>query len=176
LAFTKQEKKALVETYEKWLKESKAAFVLSYQKMAMKDIDALRAQARETGGEFHVVKNTLMNIALKSAGFEDTGLFDQSSMVAVAFEDALAMAKIIDKAGSTDIFAIKGGYMDGSPLSAAEVQMLAKLPAMPQMRAQLLALISTPATQLVRTIKEPARMIAAVLKSYSEKSPAEAVG
>jgi large subunit ribosomal protein L10 len=97
-------------------------------------------------------------------------------MVAVAFEDALAMAKIIDKAGSTDIFAIKGGYMDGSPLSAAEVQMLAKLPAMPQMRAQLLALISTPATQLVRTIKEPARMIAAVLKSYSEKSPAEAVG
>jgi large subunit ribosomal protein L10 len=176
LAFTKQEKKALVETYEKWLKESKAAYVLSYQKMTMKDIDALRAQARETGGEFHVVKNTLMNLALQSAGFEDTGLFDQSSMLAIAFEDAPSMAKIIDKASSTDSFAIKGGYLDGAPLTAAEVQMLAKLPAMPQMRAQLLALISTPATQLVRTIKEPARMIAAVLKSFSEKSPAEAAG
>jgi len=44
LAFTKEEKKQLVETYEKWLKESKAAYVLSYQKMAMKDIDALRAK------------------------------------------------------------------------------------------------------------------------------------
>lgn len=176
MAFTKQEKKALVETYEKWLKESKAAFVLSYQKMTMKDIDALRAQARETGGEFHVVKNTLMNLALQSAGFEDTGLFDQSSMLAIAFEDAPSMAKIIDKASSTDSFAIKGGYLDGAPLTAAEVQTLAKLPAMPQMRAQLLALISTPATQLVRTIKEPARMIAAVLKSYSEKNPAEAAG
>ena len=138
MAFTKQEKKALVETYEKWLKESKAAFVLSYQKMTMKDIDALRAQARETGGEFHVVKNTLMNLALQSAGFEDTGLFDQSSMLAIAFEDAPSMAKIIDKASSTDSFAIKGGYLDGAPLTAAEVQTLAKLPAMPQMRAQLL--------------------------------------
>ena len=144
--------------------------------MAMKDIDALRAHAREIGGEFHVVKNTLMNIALKNAGFEDTGLFVKSSMVAVAFEDAPSMAKIVDKAGSSDLFEIKGGYLDGAPVAAGDIQMLAKLPAMPQMRAQLLALILTPATQLVRTIKEPARMVAAVLKSYSEKSPAEAAG
>ena len=176
MAFTKEEKKELVETYEKWLKESKAAYVLTYHKMAMKDIDALRAEAREIGGEFHVVKNTLMNIALSNAGFEDAGLFDKSSMLAVAFEDAPSMAKIVDKASSSDIFAIKGGYLDGAPVSASEVQTLAKLPALPQMRAQLLALISTPATQLVRTIKEPARMVAAVLKSYSEKSTAEAAG
>ncbi len=176
MAFTKEEKKELVETYEKWLKESKAAYVLSYHKMAMKDIDVLRAEAREIGGEFHVVKNTLMNLALANAGFENTGIFDESSMLAVAFDDAPAMAKIVDKAGSTDIFAIKGGYLDGAPVNAGEIQTLAKLPALPQMRAQLLALISTPATQLVRTIKEPARMVAAVLKAYSEKSPAEAAG
>jgi large subunit ribosomal protein L10 len=176
LAFTKEEKKELVATYEKWLKESKAAYVLSYQKMAMKDIDALRAEAREIGGEFHVVKNTLMNLALQNAGFKDTGLFDKSSMLAVAFEDAPSMAKIVDKASSTDIFTIKGGYLDGEPVSDSQILTLAKLPALPQMRAQLLALISTPATQLVRTLKEPARMIAAVLKSYSEKSPAEAAG
>ena len=176
MAFTKEEKKQLVETYEKWLKESKAAYVLSYQKMAMKDIDTLRAEAREIGGEFHVVKNTLMNIALTNAGYEDTGLFDQASMVAFAFDDAPSLAKIVDKASASDIFAIKGGYLDGLPVNAGEVQMLAKLPALPQMRAQLLALISTPATQLVRTIKEPARMVAAVLKSYSEKSQAQAAG
>lgn len=176
MAFTKDEKKALVETYEKWLKESKAAYVLSYHKMKMQDIDAVRAEAREIGGEFHVVKNTLMNIALKNTGFEDTGLFDKSSMLAIAFEDAPLLAKIVDKASATEIFEIKGGYMDGSPLNAGAIQTLAKLPAMPQMRAQLLALISTPATQLVRTIKEPARMIAAVVKAFSEKSPAQAAG
>ena len=69
MAFTKEEKKELVATYEKWLKESKATYVLSYHKMAMKDIDTLRSEARELGAEFHVVKNTLMNLALKNCGF-----------------------------------------------------------------------------------------------------------
>ena len=40
--------------------------MLSYQNMAMKDIDALRSEARDLGGELHVVKNTLMNLALKN--------------------------------------------------------------------------------------------------------------
>jgi large subunit ribosomal protein L10 len=176
LAFTKQEKQELVATYEKWLKECKAAYVLSYQNMAMKDIDALRSDARELGGELHVVKNTLMNLALKNTGFEDVGLFDKSSLVAFAFNDAASVAKVVDKASASDQYEIKGGYLDGAPLSAASVTMLAKLPALPQMRAQLLALIQTPATQLVRTLMEPARQVAAVVKAYSEKSPAQAAG
>jgi large subunit ribosomal protein L10 len=176
LAFTKQHKQELVTTYEKWLKDSKAVYVLSYQKMAMKDVDALRSEAREIGGEFHVVKNTLMNLALKNSGFEDVGLFDKSSLVAFAFSDAASIAKVVDKASASEQYEIKGGYLDGAPLSAASVTMLAKLPALPQMRAQLLALIQTPATQLVRTLMEPARQVAAVVKAYSEKSPAPAAG
>ncbi len=176
MAFTKQHKQELVATYEKWLKDSKAAYVLSYQKMAMKDIDALRSEARELGGEFHVVKNTLMNIAIKNCGFEDTGLFDNTSLVALAFTDAASVAKVVEKAGASDQFEIKGGYLDGAPVNAASVAMLAKLPALPQMRAQLLALIQTPATKLVRTLMEPARQVAAVVKAYSEKNPASAAG
>lgn len=176
MAFTKEEKKELVATYEKWLKDCKAAYVLSYHKMAMKDIDALRSEARDLGGELHVVKNTLMNLALKNCGFEDTGLFDKSSLVAFAFNDAASIAKVVDKASASDQYEIKGGYLDGAPVSAASVTMLAKLPALPQMRAQLLAFIQTPATQLVRTLMEPARQVAAVVKAYSEKIPAQAAG
>lgn len=176
MAFTKKEKEALIANYEKWLKESKAVYVMSYQKMRMKDIDALRSEAREIGGEFHVVKNTLMKIALKNCGFEDSSVFSDSSLVAFAFQDAPALAKIVDKASSTDLFAVKGGYMDGAILDAKSIIALSKLPPLPQMRAQLLALIQTPATQLVRTISEPARQVAAVVKAYSEKSPAPAAG
>jgi large subunit ribosomal protein L10 len=176
LAFTKKEKETLIANYEKWLKESKAVYVMSYQKMRMKDIDALRSEAREIGGELHVVKNTLMKIALKNCGFEDSGVFSDSSLVAFAFQDAPTLAKIVDKASSTDLFAVKGGYMDGAILDAKSVIALSKLPPLPQMRAQLLALIQTPATQLVRTISEPARQVAAVVKAYSEKSPAPAAG
>ncbi|MDO9545898.1 MAG: 50S ribosomal protein L10 [Pelolinea sp.] len=176
MAFTKQEKKDLVAGYEKWLKDSKAAYVMSYHKMSVKTIQNLRAEAREVGGELHVVKNTLMNIALENIGLENSGVFDKSSIVAFAFEDAPSMAKIIDKASSTDIFEIKGGYMDGAPIVTDQIKALAKLPPMPQMRAQLLALIQTPASQLVRTIAEPARQVAAVVKAYSEKNPAPVAG
>jgi large subunit ribosomal protein L10 len=157
--------------------ESKAAYVMSYHKMSVKDIQELRTEAREIGGELHVVKNTLMNLALDNISYENKGLFfDEASIVAFAFEDAPSLAKIINKASSTDIFTIKGGFMDGVPIEVDQIKVLAKLPPMPQMRAQLLALIQTPATQLVRTITEPARQVAAVVKAYSEKSPAPAAG
>jgi len=176
LAFTKQEKKELIDGYENWLKNSNAAFVMAYHKMSVKDIQDIRAEAREIGGELHVVKNTLVNIALKNIGFENQGIFDEASIVAFAFEDAPSLAKIIEKASKTDSFKIKGGFMDGAPIEIDQIVALAKLPPMPQMRAILLAMIQTPATQLVRTISEPARQIAAVVKAYSEKSPAPAAG
>lgn len=176
MAFTKQEKKELIASYEKWLKESNAAYVMTYSGMRKKDIDTMRAEAREIGGELHVVKNTLMKIALKNCGLDDGGLFSESSIMAFAFEDAPSMAKIVDKANSTDLFSIKGGYMDGALLDAQSILALSKLPPLPQMRAQLLALIQTPATQLVRTVSEPARQVAAVIKAFSEKTPAPAAG
>lgn len=176
MAFTKQEKKELVASYEKWLKDSNASYVMSYTGMRMKDINELRAEAREIGGELHVVKNTLMKIALENCGLEDGGYFTESSIMAFAFEDAPSMAKIVDKANSTEKFAIKGGYMDGALIDEQSILALSKLPPLPQMRAQLLALIQTPATQLVRTISEPARQVAAVIKAYSEKNPAPAAG
>lgn len=176
MAFTKDEKKELIANYEKWLRESHASYVMAFQNMSVQDIEALRAEARETNSEFHVVKNTLMNIALKNVGFENAGFFDEASIVAFAFENAPSMAKIVGKAASMEQFTIKGGYMDGSPIDANQIMALAKLPPLPQMRAQLLAMIMAPASQMARTIAEPARQVAAVLKAYSEKSPVEVTG
>ena len=52
---------------------------------------------------------------------------------------------------------------------------LADLPPMPVMRARLLGMLSAPASKLVRTLAEPARQMAAVLKAHSEK-PAPVAG
>jgi large subunit ribosomal protein L10 len=175
LAFTKEEKKALVEQYENWLKESHAIFVMSYSTMTMANINAVRLAAREIGGEVHVVKNTLMKIALKNAGYVDSDLFSESSIVGFAFQDVPGLAKILNKSAKDEnFFALKGGYLEKELIDAKQIVMLAELPSREQVRAQLLALINTPATKLVRTIQEPARGLAAVLKAYSEKQAAPA--
>ena len=74
------------------------------------------------------------------------------------------------KAGKAgDVFKIKGGYLDGKPLTAEQVIALADLPTMPVLRAKLLGLFSAPASKLVHTLAEPARQMAAVLKAHADQ-------
>jgi large subunit ribosomal protein L10 len=175
LAFTKQHKNKMVAQYVEWLRQSQGVFVLNYSKMTMKDIDTLRAKAREAGAELHVVKNTLMKLALDEVGIQDKAVFDGASLVGFAFSDAPALAKVLsDATVKSEIFAIKGGYLGNQPLTPAQVKALADLPPLPVMRAMLLGTISAPASKLVRTIAEPARGLAAVIKAYSEKGAAPA--
>lgn len=175
MAFTKQHKNKMVAQYVEWLRQSQGVFVLNYSKMTMKDIDTLRAKAREAGAELHVVKNTLMKLALDEVGIQDKAVFDGASLVGFAFSDAPALAKVLsDATVKSEIFAIKGGYLGNQPLTPAQVKALADLPPLPVMRAMLLGTISAPASKLVRTIAEPARGLAAVIKAYSEKGAAPA--
>ena len=174
MAFTKKHKAVLQKKYEKWLKNSQAVFVLEYTKMGMKSIDALRVKVRDAGGEIHVVKNTLMERAMKNAGIETKALVG-TCMYGFAINDIPAMAKVFgDITKNSEIFKLKGGYLSGRPISSVQVKSLADMPPLPVQRAKLLGMINTPASQIVRTLAEPARQLAYVIKSYSEKVPAEA--
>ncbi len=148
--------------------------MLQYSKMSMKDIDAIRAKAREVGAEMHVVKNTLFDIALGKFGVEAKEYLEQTSLVGFAFNDAPALAKVVNDAAKSDNFKVKGGLLGKRTLSASDIKSLADMPPLPVVRAQLLGVLSAPAAKLVRTINEPARGLAAVVKAYSEKNAAPA--
>ncbi len=175
MAFSKQQKNKMVAQYVDWLRQSQGVFVLNYSKMTMKDVDTLRAKAREAGAELHVVKNTLMKLALDEVGIQDKAVFDGATLVGFAFSDAPALAKVLsDATAKSEIFAIKGGYLGAQSMTPEQIKALAELPPLPVMRAMLLGTISAPASKLVRTLAEPARGLAAVIKAYSEKSGAPA--
>jgi large subunit ribosomal protein L10 len=174
LAFTKQEKVEILAGYEEKLKKSQAVFIVEYKKMTMKDIDALRAKVRDAGSEVHVCKNTLFSSAMKNTGFPETKLLEGTSLVGFALTDPPALAKIMsDAAKNAELYKVKGGFLGTNPITAVEVKALADLPPLPVMRAKLLGLIQTPASQLVRTLAEPARSVACVLQGYSEKGSAQ---
>lgn len=175
MAFSKQHKNALVAQYVEWIQKSQGMVVLTYTKMTMKDIDTLRHKVRETGSEIHVVKNTLIKLAMDEIGMQQKEVFEGLTMVGFAFEDIPALAKVLsDATAKSEIFAVKGGFLGKQAISAAQVKSLAELPPLPIMRAMLLGTISAPASKLVRTLAEPARGLAAVVKAYSEKGAAPA--
>jgi large subunit ribosomal protein L10 len=169
LAFTKKQKGDISAQYEKWVSESQAMFVLTYTKMNMKDIDAFRAKVRETGGEVHLVKNTLFDRTLSEKGFPKAAFLEKTSLVGFAFSDAPALAKVFsDATKGSDTIAVKGGFLGKELIDGKQVKVLADLPPLPVMRATLLGMLSTPATRLARTLNEPARSVAAVIKARSE--------
>ncbi len=156
--------------YEDWIRKSQAVIMIEYSKMGMKDINNLRSKIRESGCQVHVTKNTLLKLALEQAGYQDVKQEEGTTLCGFAFEDASALAKLIaDLSKNSEVFKIKGGFMDGKALTADQVKALASLPPLPVMRATLLGVISAPASKLVRTLAEPAREMAAVVKAYSEK-------
>lgn len=172
MAFTKEEKKQLIAQYEEWLRKSRAVIFLDYKKMNMKTIESLRARAREVGAELHVTKNTLLKMALEQAEYADATQLEGTTLCAFAFEDAPATAKVIQdvvKETKEEIFKIKMGYLDSQPISDVQVKALADLPPLPVMRAMLLGTLLAPASKLVRTLAEPGRQIAAVIKAKSEQ-------
>jgi large subunit ribosomal protein L10 len=173
LAISKKRKEELVAQYSEWLTNSRAMILAEYKGMSMKDFDTLRAKVREVGGEFHVVKNTLGHIAFQKAGLElKENFFSESTAIGFAFTDAPAVAKTIsDFAKSTPMLTVKGGYLGKTALDTQSVTALAELPPLPVVRAQLLGTLLAPASKLVRTLAEPGRQIAAVIRAYAEPEP-----
>jgi len=174
LALSKEEKQTIVAEYEGWLKKAEAVFLTEYTGLTMPAFDELRKRVREVGGEYHVVKNTLGKLAFKSAGLDVPAEYLLgSTALGVAFSDAPGVAKAIaDFAKEKEAVKIKGGFLGAKQLTSQEIIRLAALPPLPVVRAQFLALLNTPATQLTRLLAEPGRRVAQVLKAYAEKPAA----
>lgn len=174
MAISRERKEEVLAQYADWFKRSHAVILVEYTGAKMKDLDAIRSKVRDSGGEFHIVKNTLAKRAMEASGMQvPDGLMEKSTAVSFAFSDVAATAKALSEVTKGMEFAkVKGGFMAGQTLSASQVKALADLPPLPVSRARLLGVIQAPAGKLVRTLAEPARSLAAVFKAYSEKPAA----
>ena len=174
MAISKERKEEVLAIYADWVKRSQAVILVEYSGAKMKDLDGIRAKIRESGGEFHIVKNTLARRV-----FADNGMalsqdsLEKSTAISFAFTDPALTAKALNDAmKGKDFIKVKGGFMSGQALNTAQVKALADMPPLPVVRAQLLGMLQAPAGKLVRTIAEPARGLAAVVKAFSEKANA----
>jgi large subunit ribosomal protein L10 len=174
LALSKQRKQEVLAQYKEWMSQSQALILLEYTGATVKDMEEARLKVRESGGEFHVVKNRLAKLALKESNYEiPEGYLENSTAIGFAFEDVASTAKALSEtAKGVEAFTFKGGFIGTEVLSPAQVDSLAKLPPLAVLQAQLLGVLQAPAGKLVRTLAEPARGLAAVIKAKSEEAAA----
>jgi large subunit ribosomal protein L10 len=170
LAFTKDEKTQMMAQYREWISKSQAVVLVEYNKMTQKDVDTIRAKARDAGGEMHIVKNTLFAKVLDEMGVKHGKMMEKTTLVGFAFNDAPAFAKVVNDSTKSEVFKVKGGLLGGKALTPAQVKSLSEMPPLPVLRAQMLGVLMAPASKLVRTLAEPGRSIAGVIKAHSEQA------
>jgi large subunit ribosomal protein L10 len=174
LAISKERKQDLVSQYKSLAESNTAMIITNCSGLNVKQIEALRSQIRESGGEFHIVKNTLAELAFKEADIGlPEGALDGPTAIGFASEDTVDVAKaIVDVSKDTDVLAVKGAVIDGSLFNTQQVFQLAELPPLPVVRAQLLGLIQTPAGNIARALASSVRQVVNVLNAYSDSEAA----
>ena len=170
------EKTSIVSDLSEKLRRSPFVLVTDYQRMKVGDFGELRNRLAPAGAEVHVVKNNFLKRAMTDCGFPHMSetLIGQTAVVTGENEVA-PVAKIFKTfAAEFKIGALKIGFVDRTVLSTAELEILADLPPREILQAQLLGLLLSPATRLVRLLNEPASALARLLKAKSEQEGASA--
>ena len=170
------EKTNIVADLSERLKSSPFVLVTDYQHMKVTNFSELRSRLAPAGAKIHVVKNSFLKRAIADSGFPDVSnqLVGQTAVV-TGENDVAPVAKIF-KTFATEfkIAALKIGFVDRAVLSSAELNTLADLPPREALQAQLLGLLLSPATRLVRLLNEPASALARLLNAKAEKEGAPA--
>jgi large subunit ribosomal protein L10 len=172
----KEEKTAVVGQLAELLNRASIAVVSEYKGIKAGESDDLRRRLRAAQGEFRVAKNTLVRLAIKNTKFEalEPALGGAVGLL-LSYADPVELAKTINSLRELgERFKVRGGVLEGKPLTAAEITALAALPPREVIFAQLLGLLQAPAARLARLLNEPgsalARLLAAAAKKQSESA------
>ncbi|HEY3106451.1 MAG TPA: 50S ribosomal protein L10 [Gaiellaceae bacterium] len=148
------------------LRSSDTLIVADYRGLSMSEIDGVRTELLKHGARFTVVKNTLTKRAAEEAGIKElTELLDGPTAIAfVGDGDMVAVAKSLqDTARQTRILTVKGGILEGQPVSAEQVRDLASLPPVNVLQGQILGAVVGPLNAIVGLFTAPLRDLVGVI-------------
>jgi large subunit ribosomal protein L10 len=150
----RDQKAAVVDELAEEIRGAETIFAVDYRGISVSDAAELRARLRDAGTRFRIVKNSLTERASDKAGTEELKqlLEGPTALAFVGGDAALAAKALNDLARTLGTLEFKGGLMNGSPLTADEIKSIARLPARDVLHGQLVGVISSPVTGLVRTL------------------------
>ena len=170
----KNSKEAIVAELAGKMATAKASFLADYRGLTVDQVNALRGKLRETGVEYRVVKNTLLKLAIKETGAACLEpMLTGPTAIAIAQDDPVAPAKVLSEyAKSNDKFELKGGALEGKPLSLADIKALSDLPSREVLLAKMLGSMNAPVTNFVGVLAAVPRSLVQVLAAIQDKKAA----
>jgi large subunit ribosomal protein L10 len=170
----RDQKAAVVAEVATQIQESEAVFAVDYRGISVPQAAELRTKLNDAGARFRVVKNTLTELAADKAGADPLKevLDGPTAFTFVAAEGgdvALAAKALAQFRRETELLEFKGGVMNGEPLTAEQIGEIARLPAKDVLHGQLVGVIASPITGLVRGLNALIAGLAIQLKQIAEQ-------
>ncbi len=151
------------------LKGSCSGVLVDYKGITVVDDTKLRAELRDAGVKYEVVKNTLLSLAAKSADLEGLEpVLTGTTALATSKDDYTVAARILSKFAQTHKkFTLKSGFIDGEVISTDMLTRLAKLPSREILLASVCNVFNAPIAAFARGIQ-------AIVDKDSESEPVTA--
>ncbi len=168
------EKTAAVAEITDAFRDSSAAVLTEYRGLTVAQLRELR---RTLSGDatYTVVKNTLTKIAMRDADLPDlTDRLTGPTAVAFVTGDPVVVAKGLRDFGRTHpLLVVKGGILDGRPLSADEVRTLADLESRDVLLARMAGALTASLSRAAALFAAPLAQIARLAAALAEKAEAD---
>lgn len=154
------------------IQSSEGLLLAEYRGLSVHDATELRRSLSDHA-RFAIVKNTLFERAAADAGVAELReLLDGPTAVAFVQDDVVATAKkVVDAAKKFPALVIKGGFLDGKILSAAEAQALAALDSREVMLSKVAGMLKSEMSRAASMFQTLQGRFAGLLEAYKEKLP-----
>jgi large subunit ribosomal protein L10 len=170
----RDQKATVIDEIAGQISEANAVYAIDYRGISVPQAAELRARLRDADASFRVVKNTLTLRAVDQAhppGAEWLkGLLEGPTALAFVRGDVAAAAKALnDYARETALLPFKGGLVDGETFDADQLRSIARLPTRDILYGQLVGMVASPLTGLVRTLNALISGLAVQLGQIAEQ-------
>ena len=166
----REEKAELIKNLNSTFNDAGVVVVTKQVGLTVEESNDLRIKMREVGAKYQVSKNRIVKLALKDTKYENiSDLFSGPTAIAVS-EDPVSAPKVVSRfAKENDKLTILGGGIDGNLLGVQEVEQLASLPSLDELRGKLVGLIKAPAQKLASISVAPANKLVNVFYARAQQ-------
>lgn len=169
---SRQQKEAVVTDLKTSLGAASVVVIADYRGLSNAEMTALRRALRPNNARLTVAKNTLVKLAVKDSDMESLvpdlkgptalllGEGDQVAAVK-ALRDFLKKNKKKNE--------LRAAFLDGAALNASDVDALAELPPLEELRGKLVMCLASPMNRLVQALQGPQSAFVRALSQVAEQ-------
>ena len=168
-------KSKVVENIKENISRSKLLVLTDYLGFSVKEMTQLRRQLRAENSEVKVIKNTLVERAVKESGLgELEGHLKGPTAVILGYQDTVGPLKVLVKfLKDAEKGTIRIGVLDKKVFSQGDLTAISKLPSREVLLAKVVGSLQSPIVGLVNVLQGPIRKLVYALDAIKAKKGGE---